>query len=113
MGKTALATGVVHFQRLFIYQQNQNSSSKAAIPLPGALCFAVDNDQYAAAVSLISEINDLKTYLFWLITVESQLPPEKRFDFVHRYLRRLKTLSAYRSLQVISDPTIGTLWLDE
>ena len=32
VGKTALATGVAHFQRLFIYQQKQNSSSKAAIP---------------------------------------------------------------------------------
>lgn len=104
VGKTALATGVAHFQRLFIYQQKQNSSSKAAIRLPGALCFAVDDDQYAAAVALISEINDQKTQLARLITVESQLPPEQRFDFVHRHLRGLKTLSAYRGLQVITDP---------
>lgn len=102
--KTALSTGVAHFQRLFIYHQKPNSSSKAAIRLPGALCFAVDNDQYASALALISEINDLKAQLARLITVESPLPPEQRFDFVHRHLRGLKTLSAYRGLQVITDP---------
>ncbi|MFT4464934.1 MAG: DNA replication terminus site-binding protein [Sodalis sp. (in: enterobacteria)] len=104
VGKTALATGLAHYQRLFIYHQKIDSCSKAAIRLPGALCFAVDNDQYASALALMNEINDLKAQLAQLITVESQLPPEQRFDFVHRHLRGLKTLSAYRGLQVITDP---------
>ncbi|AHF74125.1 DNA replication terminus site-binding protein [Candidatus Sodalis pierantonius str. SOPE] len=104
VGKTALATGLAHYQRLFIYHQKTDSSGKAAIRLPDALCFAVDDDQYASTLALMGKINDLKAQLAQLITVESQLPPEQRFDFVHRHLRGLKTLSAYRGLQVITDP---------
>ncbi|MEA9391148.1 DNA replication terminus site-binding protein [Acerihabitans sp. TG2] len=104
VGTQALALGLAHFQRMFIYHQKQNTSAKAAIRLPGALCFAVDDKQYQAALTLIEHINRMKTALSHMITVESQLPPEQRFAFVHHHLRGLKTLSAYRSLSVITDP---------
>ncbi|WP_413738920.1 DNA replication terminus site-binding protein [Sodalis sp. RH21] len=103
-GQAALDVGLAHFDRMFIYHQKQNTSAKIAIRLPGALCFAVDPGQYHSALSLITTVNQLKADLSHLITVESQLPPEQRFEFVHTHLRGLKTLSAYRSLQVITDP---------
>jgi len=104
VGAAALAIGLAHFQRMFIYHQKHNTSAKAAIRLPGALCFAVDDKQYQAALTLIDHINLMKTELSHMITVESQLPPEQRFEFVHNHLHGLKTLSAYRSLLVITDP---------
>ncbi len=104
LGAAALAKGLDHFQRMFIYHQKQNTSAKSAIRLPGALCFSVDDRQYQTVITLITEINLMKTELSNIITVESQLQPEQRFEFVHTHLRGLKTLSAYRSLQVVTDP---------
>ncbi|NDL63127.1 DNA replication terminus site-binding protein [Acerihabitans arboris] len=103
-GPKALALGLAHFQRMFIYHQKQDTSAKAAIRLPGALCFAVDDAQCHAAQALTAAINQLKTELSHMITVESQLPPELRFEFVHTHLRGLKTLSAYRALHIVTDP---------
>src|SRR5476651_1844351 len=74
VGAEALAIGLAHFQRMFIYHQKHNTSAKAAIRLPGALCFAVDDKQYQAALTLIDHINLMKTELSHMITVESQLP---------------------------------------
>ncbi len=104
LGSPALARGLGHFQRMFIYHQQQNSSAKAAIRLPGALCFDVDERLLAEVLALVAEINRLKAVLSHMITVESALPPEQRFEFVHTHLRGLKTLSAYRGLQVVVDP---------
>lgn len=104
VGNAALTLGLTHFKRMFIWDQKQSSSSKAAIRLPGALYFSVDDQQYQAALSLLESINQLKAELMQMITVESALPPEQRFEFVHTHLRGLKTLSAYRSLQVVTDP---------
>ncbi|TCV99789.1 DNA replication terminus site-binding protein [Biostraticola tofi] len=114
VGQKARVTGLAHYKRMFIYDQKQNTSSKSAIRLPGALCWTVDNAQYQAALEIITRINCLKTELMKLITVESALPPEQRFDFVHQHLRGLKTLSAYRSLQVITDPdTVRFGWANK
>ena len=104
VGIAALNNGLNHFSRMFIYHQKQDTSAKAAIRLPGALCFAVDETQLNQAITLIDEVNGLKTQLSHMITVESELPPEQRFEFVHNHLRGLKTLSAYRSLQTVIDP---------
>lgn len=104
VGAPARDIGLAHFQRMFIYHQKQDTSAKSAIRLPGALCFFVDDVQYHAAQGLTAAINQLKTELSHMITVESQLPPELRFEFVHNHLRGLKTLSAYRALQIVTDP---------
>ncbi|WP_261849734.1 DNA replication terminus site-binding protein [Pectobacterium araliae] len=104
VGQEAREKGLAHFQRLFIHHYPETLSSKSAIRLPGALCFSVNAAQYQQAQSLIAEINALKKELEQIITVESGLEPEQRFDFVHTHLKGLITLSAYRSLTFITNP---------
>ncbi|OSN04565.1 DNA replication terminus site-binding protein [Lonsdalea iberica] len=93
-----------HFQRLFIHHYAENISSKAAIRLPGALCFSVNDTEFLEAEQRIEHINTLKKTLEYIITVESGLAPEQRFDFVHTHLRGLITLSAYRTIPMIVNP---------
>ncbi|MEC5318786.1 DNA replication terminus site-binding protein [Brenneria populi subsp. brevivirga] len=104
VGRTACELGLTHFQRLFIHHYPETISSKAAIRLPGALCFSVDERQYQQARQLITEINALKKELERIITVESGLASEQRFEFVHQHLKGLITLSAYRSLTLVVNP---------
>lgn len=104
IGQTACELGLAHFQRLFIHHYPETISSKAAIRLPGALCFSVDERQYQQARQLIAEINALKKELERIITVESGLASEQRFEFVHQHLKGLITLSAYRSLMLVVNP---------
>ncbi|AFI90374.1 DNA replication terminus site-binding protein [Pectobacterium parmentieri] len=104
VGLKARDKGLAHFQRLFIHHYPETLSSKSAIRLPGALCFSVNAAQYQQAQSLIAEINALKKELEQIITVESGLEPEQRFEFVHTHLKGLITLSAYRSLTLITNP---------
>ncbi|WP_224552686.1 DNA replication terminus site-binding protein [Pectobacterium versatile] len=104
VGQEARDKGLAHFQRLFIHHYPETLSSKSAIRLPGALCFSVNAVQYQQADSLIAEINALKKELELIITVESGLEPEQRFEFVHTHLKGLITLSAYRSLTLITNP---------
>lgn len=104
VGIEARDKGLAHFQRLFIHHYPATISSKAAIRLPGALCFSVNQDEYHQASQLIGDINTLKKTLEQIITVESDLAPEQRFEFVHTHLRGLITLSAYRSLMLLTNP---------
>ncbi|QTF08372.1 DNA replication terminus site-binding protein [Brenneria izadpanahii] len=104
IGPAACELGLAHFQRLFIHHYPETISSKAAIRLPGALCFSVDQRQYQQAQQLVTEINALKKELEHIIAVESGLAPEQRFEFVHNHLPGLITLSAYRSLMLITNP---------
>ncbi|MEH2921289.1 DNA replication terminus site-binding protein [Samsonia erythrinae] len=104
VGQEACDKGLAHFQRLFIHHYPETLSSKSAIRLPGALCFTVDAIQHQQAHALIAEINALKNTLEQIITVESGLAPEQRFEFVHTHLKGLITLSAYRSLTLLTNP---------
>lgn len=104
VGQAACESGLAHFQRLFIHHYPETISSKAAIRLPGALCFSVDLHQYQQAQRLIAEVNALKKELEHIITVESGLAPEQRFEFVHNHLPGLITLSAYRSIMLVVNP---------
>jgi DNA replication terminus site-binding protein len=103
-GEAAHQLAMQHFQKLFIHHNGLNVSSKAAVRLPGALCYAVDQAEHQAAQLLVQEVNKLKSELENIVTVESGLPSEQRFDFVHSQLRGLITLNAYRSINTLLQP---------
>lgn len=104
VGHAARDLALEHYQRLFIHHNLPHVSSKAAVRLPGVLCMAVEHVEYLALRQQITLINRLKAELEQIITVESGLPPEQRFDFVHTRLHGLITLSAYRSLTLLTNP---------
>ncbi|MBE8595015.1 DNA replication terminus site-binding protein [Xenorhabdus sp. BG5] len=103
-GNEALNVGLHFYQKLFIHHNNPNVSSKAASRLPGALCFAVNHQQYKEAMEVINEVNQLKIELENIVTKESGISKEQRFEFVHDHLRGLITLNAYRSITPLLNP---------
>lgn len=104
LGEEAHQLAMQHFQKLFIHHNRENISSKSAVRLPGALCYAVDKSEMQAAQLLVQEVNTLKAELENIVTVESGLAPEQRFEFVHSQLRGLITLNAYRSINTLLEP---------
>ncbi|MFW5391300.1 DNA replication terminus site-binding protein [Yersinia sp. 2544 StPb PI] len=105
VGNEAKELGLQHYQRLFIHHQGQNASSKAALRLPGVLCFSVSDKQLGECENTIAQINQLKNELEHIITVESGLPSEQRFEFVHTHLHGLITLNTYRTITPLINPS--------
>ena len=104
VGQAARDLALEHYQRLFIHHNRENVSSKAAVRLPGVICLAVEPPEYQALQTQLALINRLKGELEQIITVDSGLAPEQRFEFVHTHLHGLITLSAYRTLTALTNP---------
>ncbi|ADP12551.1 DNA replication terminus site-binding protein [Erwinia sp. Ejp617] len=102
-GQPALLRALSHYGRLFMQHQSEKLSTKAAVRLPGAICLEAGNAQSALLRQQTVAINQLKQRLEQLITVESGLPSEERFEFVHTHLRGLITLNAYRTIVLVDD----------
>lgn len=103
-GQQALQRALTHFSRLFMQHQSEKLSTKAAVRLPGAICVETSSTQSALLREQVETINQLKQRLEQLITVESGLPSEERFEFVHTHLHGLITLNAYRNIALIDSP---------
>ncbi|MGK3141256.1 DNA replication terminus site-binding protein [Pantoea sp. C2G6] len=104
LGESARAMALEHYCRLFMQHQSEKLSTKAAVRLPGALCIECDEQREAEIATQVDTINQLKARLEQLITVESGLPSEARFEFVHQHLRGLITLNAYRTITLLNAP---------
>lgn len=99
---------------LFIYDNAPHISSKRAIRLPGVFCFSTDNQTFKSVKKQVEQINLLKKQLSDIVTKESGISKEERFDFVHNQLKGLITLNAYRTLTLLSDPdTVRFGWANK
>lgn len=99
---------------LFIYDNAPHISSKRAIRLPGVLCFSTNNQTFKSVKEHVEKINLLKKKLSEIVTKESGISKEERFDFVHNQLKGLITLNAYRTLTLLSDPdTVRFGWANK
>lgn len=114
VGKRAWTQALKHFSHLFIQQQSENHSTKAAHRLPGAVCLEVTPLQKKAIDAQICAVNDYKTQLEKLITVDTGLPSAARFEWVHRFLPGLLTLNAYRRITLLEQPaTVRFGWANK
>lgn len=110
----ALELSLKLMTNLFIYDNAPHVSSKRAIRLPGVLCFSVSNPVFKNVKTQVESINSLKKQLSDIVTKESGISKEERFDFVHNQLKGLITLNAYRTLTLLSDPdTVRFGWANK
>ncbi|CUU23977.1 DNA replication terminus site-binding protein [Duffyella gerundensis] len=104
LGKKARDIALQHYCRLFMQQQSEKLSTKAAVRLPGVICFESSGPAAALLHQQVASINQLKARFEQLITVDAGLPSEARFEFVHQHFPGLITLNAYRTITLLDAP---------
>lgn len=104
LGQAALQRALAHYGLLFMQHQSETISTKSAVRLPGAICLQADDVQAESLRHQVQRVNQLKQDLEQIITVDSGLPSEERFEFVHRHQRGLITLNAYRGIPLLESP---------
>lgn len=104
LAQPALSKALAHYSRLYMQHQSETVSTKAAVRLPGAICLEAATKEADALRQQVDQVNKLKKRLEQIITVESGVPSEERFEFVHSHLRGLITLNAYRSITLLDAP---------
>ncbi|WP_067710371.1 DNA replication terminus site-binding protein [Erwinia sp. ErVv1] len=104
LARPALARTLAHYSHLFMQHQSETTSTKAAVRLPGVICLEASEGIASLITEQVSAVNKLKQRLEQIITVESGVPSEERFEFVHTHLRGLITLNAYRTITLLHAP---------
>ncbi|AXF75812.1 DNA replication terminus site-binding protein [Erwinia tracheiphila] len=102
-GGQALIMALAHYGRLFTQHQSETLSTKSAVRLPGAICIKAGVEQAVLIKKQVIYINNLKQKLEKIITFESGVTSEERFEFVHQQLRGLITLNAYRTITLLDN----------
>lgn len=95
LAQPALKMALAHYNRLFMQHQSEKLSTKSAVRLPGAICIEAKSKQAALIRQRVASVNSLKKKLENIITVESGVSSEERFEFVHQHLRGLINLNVY------------------
>ncbi|CAK9884932.1 MAG: DNA replication terminus site-binding protein [Candidatus Erwinia impunctatus] len=114
IGNEALELALQHYKRLFIHHQSEKISTKAAVRLPGIVCLQVSEQQRITLQKSVDDINQLKAKLATIVTFDSGVTREQRFEFVHRQLHGLLTLNAYRTIPLLRLPdTVRFGWANK
>ncbi|MGJ3349013.1 DNA replication terminus site-binding protein [Morganella sp. Je.2.23] len=104
-GEDAVSLALSHYQRLFIFDNDQTISSKSAVRLPGVLLITLSPSHRKAVQQQLAEVNRLKKLLAAIVTETSGVDKTQRFEFVHNQIKGLITLNAYRQIQSVTSPT--------
>ncbi|HEO9717963.1 TPA: DNA replication terminus site-binding protein [Morganella morganii subsp. morganii] len=104
-GESATDTALVHYQRLFIYDNDPDISSKSAIRLPGVMFLPLSRSGQREMRQQLDDINMMKEQLMKIVTETSGVDKTQRFEFVHNQIKGLITLNAYRQIQSVTSPS--------
>lgn len=104
-GESATDTALVHYQRLFIYDNDPDISSKSAIRLPGVMFLPLSRSGQREMQQQLDDINMMKEQLMKIVTETSGVDKTQRFEFVHNQIKGLITLNAYRQIRSVTSPS--------